>query len=149
MTMKRSGHKNKALTPVISTMILSAVVIAVGGAIWSYAQGASIVTANIYINETFTLLDEVTERFTIEHVSNSSNGITLNVWIFNYGDVDIVVDVYVNSTTYFTLESEIEAEEVVRVDVDLSSSPLTRGQEVSIKAHSRRQNNDYYTYYTQ
>ena len=151
MTMKRSGHKNKALTPVIATMILSAVVIAVGGAIWSYAQGASTVIANSYIDDTFDLLDEVTERFTIEHVSNNSDGSTIMIWIFNYGDVDIVVDVYVNTTIYFTvtLESEIESEEIVRVDVDLSSSPLTRGQEVSIKAHSRRQNNDYYTYYTQ
>jgi FlaG/FlaF family flagellin (archaellin) len=151
MTMKRVGHKKKALTPVIATMILSAVVIAVGGAIWSYAQGAASVIADDYIDETFDLLDEVTERFTVEHVSNNSDGSTLMIWIFNYGDVDIVVDVYVNTTTYFTstLESEIEMEEIVRVDVDLSSSPLTRGQEVSIKAHSRRQNNDYYTYYTQ
>jgi hypothetical protein len=151
MTMKRVGHKKKALTPVISTMILSAVVIAVGGAIWSYAQGAAIIIADDYIDETFDLLDEITERFTIEHVSNNSDGSTLKIWIFNYGDVDIVVDVYVNTTIYFTftLESEIESEEIVRVDVDLSSSPLTRGQEVSIKAHSRRQNNDYYTYYTQ
>lgn len=151
MTMKRVGHKKKALTPVIATMILSAVVIAVGGAIWSFAQGAATVIAADYIDETFDLLDEVTERFTIEHVSNNSDGSTLKIWIFNYGDVDIVVDVYVNTTTYFTftLEWEIESEEVVRVDVDLSSSPLTRGQEVSIKAHSRRQNNDYYKYYTQ
>lgn len=151
MTMKRVGHKKKALTPVIATMILSAVVIAVGGAIWSYAQGASTVIANSYIDDTFDLLNEVTERFTIEHVSNNSDGSTLKIWIFNYGDVDIVVDVYVNTTTYFTftLEWEIESEEVVRVDVDLSSSPLTRGQEVSIKAHSRKQNNDYYKYYTQ
>ena len=151
MTMKRGGHKKRALTQVIASMILSAVVIAVGGAIWSYAQGASIVTANSYINETFTLLGEVTERFNIEHVSNNSDGSTLMIWIFNYGEVGIVVDVYVNSTTYFnsTLEWELETEEIVRVDVDLSSSPLTRGQEVSIKAHSRRQNNDYYTYYAQ
>lgn len=149
--MKRVGHKKKALTPVIATMILSAVVIAVGGAIWSFAQGAATVIADDYIDDTFDLLDEVTERFTIEHVSNNSDGSTLKIWIFNYGDVDIVVDVYVNTTTYFTftLEWEIESEEVVRVDVDLSSSPLTRGQEVSIKAHSRRQNNDYYKYYTQ
>lgn len=150
MTMKRVRHKKKALTPVIATMILSAVIIAVGGAIWSYAQGASTVIANSYIDDTFDLLDEVTERFTIEHVSNNSDGSTLMIWIFNYGDVDIVVDVYVNSTTdyKFTLESEIESDEIVRVDVILSPS-LTRGQEVSIKAHSRRQNNDYYTYYAQ
>jgi len=150
MTMKRGGHKRKALTPVIATMILSAVVIAVGGTIWLYAQGAATVIADDYIDETFDLLDEVTERFTIEHVSNSSDGSTLMIWIFNYGDVDIVVDEYVNSTTdyTFTLESEIESEEIVRVDVILSPS-LTRGQEVSIKAHSRRQNNDYYTYYAQ
>ena len=151
MTMKRSGHKNKALTPVIATMILSAVVIAVGGAIWSYAQGASSVIANSYIDDTFDLLDEVTERFTIEHVTNSSDGTNLTVWVYNYGDVDIVVDLYVNTTIYYTfeLESEVSTGDIDSIVVDLTSSPLTSGQEVTIKAHSRRQNNVYYSYIAQ
>ncbi|UCD44868.1 MAG: hypothetical protein JSV27_12285 [Candidatus Bathyarchaeota archaeon] len=146
--MKRVVNKNKALTPVIATMILSAVVIAVGGAIWAYAQGASTVTANSYIDETFDLLDEVIERFMIEHVTNSSDGTNLTVWVYNFGDVDIVVDLYVNTTTYytFTLESEVSTGDIESIVVDLSSSPLTSGQEVSIKAHSRRQNNEYYSY---
>jgi FlaG/FlaF family flagellin (archaellin) len=148
MTMKRGGNKKRALTPVIATMILSAVVIAVGGAIWSYAQGAATVTANSYIDETFSLLDEVTERFTIEHVTNSSDGTNLTVWVYNLGDVDIVLDLYVNTTIYytFTLESEVPTGEIESIVVDLSSSPLTSGQDVSIKAHSRRQNNEYYSY---
>lgn len=148
MTMKKVGHKKRALTPVIATMILSAVVIAVGGAIWAYAQGASTVIANSYIDETFDLLDEVIERFMIEHVTNSSDGKNLTVWVYNFGDVDIVVDLYVNTTTYFTftLESEVSTGDIESIVVDLTSSPLTSGQEVSIKAHSRRQNNEYYNY---
>ena len=146
--MKRSGHKKKALTPVIATMILSAVVIAVGGAIWSYAQGASTVIANSYIDDTFDLLDEVTERFTIEHVTNSSDGKNLTVWVYNFGDVDIVVDLYVNTTIYYTfeLESEVSTGEIESIVVNLEISPLTSGQEVTIKAHSRRQNNVYYSH---
>jgi FlaG/FlaF family flagellin (archaellin) len=148
MNMKRVVNKNKAVTPVIATMILSAVVIAVGGAIWAYAQGASTVTANSYIDETFDLLDEVIERFMIEHVTNSSDGKNLTVWVYNFGDVDIVVDLYVNTTTYYTFEynSSVSTGDIESIIVDLTSSPLTSGQEVSIKAHSRRQNNEYYSY---
>ena len=67
----KKNRKRRGLTPVISVIILSAVVIAVGGAVWSYAQSAATVIANNYVNDTLSLLYEVTERFYVEHVSNS------------------------------------------------------------------------------
>lgn len=153
----KSNRKRRGLTPVISVIILSAVVIAVGGAVWSYAQGAATVIANNYVNDTLSLLYEVTERFYVEHVSNSSNGGTLNVWVYNYGEVDIVVDVYANSTwtngthTTYTFASNfsiaITAGELVNINVDFSGNPLQPGDMISVKVHSRRQNNAYYKHY--
>ena len=145
--MRGTGRmRNKrGITPVVATIILSAVVIAVGGAVWSYSQGAATVIANDYMNGTMSLLNEVIERFTVEHVRYYENN-TLRVWIFNYGDVDIVVDVYATITegTNSSMGEEVASEKLVPVDIPLNA---TSGDEVAIKVHSRRQNNAYYTYY--
>ena len=53
----------KALSPVISSLILSAAVIVIGGAVWSYSVGAATSIADGYVNDTLNLSDEVTERF--------------------------------------------------------------------------------------
>jgi len=142
-------HKSRGVTPVIATIILSAVVIAVGGAVWSYSQGAATVIANNYVNGTMSLLNEVTERFTIEHVSNNSDRTVLYVWVYNYGEVDIVVDLYVNSTGQFrsVLGTAMASGDLVRIDVSYAGDPLQSGVTVAIKAHSRRQNNAYYEFY--
>ena len=146
-------RSRRGVTPVIATIILSAVVIAIGGAVWSYSQGAATVISNDYFNGTMTLLNEVIERFTVEHVSNNSDGSILYVWIYNYGDVDIVVDVYANathdSTYYFSskLGTTVVTSDHVKIEISFQSTPLQPGDEVTIKAHSRRQNNAYIKYY--
>jgi flagellin-like protein len=142
-------RSRRGLTPVIATIILSAVVITVGGAIWSYSQSATTVIANDYVNDTMSLLNEVIERFTIEHVCNDSDGSTLYVWLYNYGDIDVVIDLYANATTKYnsTLGTTIISGEISAIEVDFSGNHLSSNDEVAIKAHSRRQNNAYYTYY--
>lgn len=143
------SRRNRGLSPVIATIILSAVVISIGGAVWSYAQGAATVNANQYVDTTMELMNEIIERFSIEHVSNNSDGNTLYVWVYNHGDVDIIVDLYANSTGVYlyTFETTVVSEDLVKVSIDFQSDPLVAGDEVAIKAHSRRQNNAYYTYY--
>jgi flagellin-like protein len=157
--MKMPRIKKRGLSPVIATIILSAVVIAIGGAIWSYSQGASTVIANSYVNDTLELLNEVTERFAVEHVSNNTEGSILHVWVYNYGEVDIVIDVYANAThfneTTSTFNStfsanyttSITAGILVLIEIDFSSYNLFPSDEVAVKVHSRRQNNAYYKYY--
>jgi len=139
----------RGISPVIATIILSAVVLTIGSAVWSYAQGASTVIATGYVNDTLTIMKEVTERFTVEHVSNDTSGTPLYVWVYNYGDVDITVDVYatISGTTYSTNTNnplEIEAGGFAKATITISA---VSGDEVAIKVHSRRQNNAYYTYY--
>ena len=155
----RRTHSSSGVSPVIATIILSAAVITIGASVWNYSQGAATVIANDYVNGTLSLLNEVTERFTIEHASNNSNGNVLYVWVYNYGDVNIVVDVYVNAShvvnaTYISytfstnITNSVVSEGLVKIEIS-QSNPLTLGDTVSIKVHSRRQNNVYYKYYTQ
>jgi len=143
------SKSRRAISPVIATIILSAVVITIGGAVWSYAQGAATEIANDYANGTMSLLNEVIERFTIEHASNDTDGNILYVWVYNYGDVDVVIDLYANSTSSFksNIGTSIYSGSYVRIEVDFTGYSLQSGDEVAIKAHSRRQNNAYYKYY--
>lgn len=142
----------KALSPVISSLILSATVIVVGGTIWGYANGASTVIAENYVNDTLELVNEVTERFIVEHVSYDSGTDELSVWVYNYGDQKIIVDTNANITTSSTSFMDTESGTVLQkgesVEVIISvSGTVASGDKASIKIHSRRQNNAYKIYY--
>jgi hypothetical protein len=142
----------KALSPVISSLILSATVIVVGGTIWGYANGASTVIAENYVNDTLELVNEVTERFIVEHVSYDSGTDELSVWVYNYGDQKIIVDTYATITTSSTSFMDTESGTVLQkgesVEVIISvSGTVASGDKASIKIHSRRQNNAYKIYY--
>jgi len=145
-----SLRNRRGMSPVIATIILSAAVITIGGAVWSYAQGASTVIATGYVNDTLTIMREVTERFTVEHVSNDTARTPLYVWVYNYGDVDITIDVYANVTSSGMYSTDtnnplkIEAGGFAKATITISA---VSGDKVAIKVHSRRQNNAYYTYY--
>ena len=144
------SSQRRALSPVIATIIISAAVLTIGGGLWAYAEGASTVIAEDYVNDTLSLVDEITERFVVEWVSNSTNGDTLTVWVYNYGDVKVVVDVYVDvddGNSGSTLSTEIIAGAYAEIDVSFVGDPLQKGDEVSIKVYSRRQNVAYHVYY--
>ena len=143
------SSQRRALSPVIATIIISAAVLTIGGGLWAFAQGASTVIAEDYVNDTLSLVDEITERFIVEWVSCSTNGETLTIWVYNYGDVDIMVDVYVDvddGNGGNTMDTEIVAGTCEYIDVSFGD-PLVAADEVSIKVYSRRQNSAYQTYY--
>jgi flagellin-like protein len=142
----------RGISEVISSVILTAVVLTVGGSVWFYAQSATTVMTDSYVNETLTVMKDVTERFVVEHVNNSA--LThLNVWVYNYGGVDIVADVYANAThssIYIfksTLGTTVASGDLVKIDVSFVGNALQSGDKVAIKVHSRRQNNAFFTYY--
>ena len=144
------SDKRRALSPVIATVILSGVVLAIGGAIWSYSLGAATVTADVYVSDTLALLYEMQERFDVEHVVYDSTNEVLKVWVYNYGGVNVTVDVYVtlNSTVVESTQNRlIEAYNTTKVEVDFSACPLQSQDQVAIKVYSRRQNIAYQTYY--
>lgn len=144
------SDKRRALSPVIATVILAGVVLTIGGAIWSYSLGAATVTAEAYVSDTMALLYEMQERFDVEHVFYDATIDSLNVWVYNYGEVNVTVDVYVtlNSTVVESTENIlIEAYNTTLVEVDFSVNPLLSQDQVAVKVYSRRQNIAYQMYY--
>jgi hypothetical protein len=145
-------RRRAALSEVISAVILAGVVLAVGGAVWSYSVGASTVIAEDYVNDTLNLVNEVTERFVVEHVSYDSVAKELTVWIYNYGEQKIVVNTYANVTTSATsfqdstLGTVARKGKLVGVVISLSGT-VDSNDRVSIKVYSRRQNFVYETYF--
>ncbi|MCJ7635547.1 hypothetical protein MUP77_24555 [Candidatus Bathyarchaeota archaeon] len=123
----------RGISPVISAIILSAVVIAVGGSVWSYSQGASISVSKDYVKGVFSLLDEVVERFTVENVYYNNVSKTLNIWVYNFGKIDIVADVYANvdvSPLGQNSNNPIVSKQLARIDISLN---ILKGNEVTIK----------------
>ena len=142
---EKSTSRRRAISQVISAVILSAVVMAVGGSIWAYSQGAMTITANDYAEAVIDTTDIICERFIIEHVSYDDP--TLSIWLYNYGGVDIVVDVYADvdegdsgSSTDYEIPSG--AFETAQITLAYSS-----GKEVVIKVVSRRGNDVYYMFF--
>ena len=145
--------KNRnGLSPVIATVILSAVVLVIGGMIWSYSVSASSLIASSYVNETLEVVYEVTERFIVEHVKYYSANNTISVWIYNYGEQSITVDTYLfvetDSTSFIDqyYGTMIQKSDSKKAMILLSESVST-GDIVSIQIHSRRQNDAYKKYF--
>jgi len=202
-------------------VIISAVVIAVGGAVWAFSQGAMTITAEDYAEAVINMTDTISERFIIEMVWYDSVSVTaegvgagdastaifylvhfpivagsetiylntvaqpdddtvytlvdetgvitfvvapvagiaitadyayiinpdpLNVWIFNYGTVDIEVKVQVKDITCPAAEDEwkeIPSKGMGHFPIDLD---VISKEELNVKAYTKRGNDAYYKY---
>lgn len=146
MSLKK---QRRGLSPVISQIILAATVLTIGGGVWYFALSYCTVTADSYINETLELMNTAIERFTVERATNNTAATNLTIWVNNYGEVDIKVDVYADSTnrTASTLGVPIPSEKITQIVLDFSADPMVNGEDFQIKVYSRRQNVAYH-YYT-
>ena len=151
--MRNNKYKVRSgMSPVISSLILSAAVLSIGATLWSFSLSATTITAEVYVNDTLDMLNEMKERFDVENVSYDSTVDELRIWVYNYGEVDIDVAIYGSIDSDFSLLSEstfIEAGNTVRVDIDFSLDPISPQEQVAIKVYSRRGNLAYYSYYVQ
>lgn len=105
------------------------------------------ITAEDYAEGVINMTETISERFIIEHVSYVEP--SLYVWIYNYGDVDIEVKVQVGDVTYPENSEdwiEVESKDMVPVPPTALTETPTPGDELNIKAYSRRGNNAYYRY---
>ena len=138
----------KGISPVISEIILAATVLTIGSAVWYFSLGYCSITADSYIDDTLELMNTVIERFTVERVSNSTDALTLKVWINNYGEVAVILDVYAYSSnkTAQTFSVSIPPRTLKLVTLDYSGQPLEVGENIQIKVYSRRQNIAYSDY---
>ena len=135
----------KALTPVVASIILCGVVLTVGISVWSLTYSITRSLEDDYYEKVKRQIDAVSERFTVEHISYDNTSSVLNVWIFNYGEVDVQVDVYVRGDSEGRNATGILIPngQIVAVSVSLAAEV---GDELSIMVISRRQNIVYSTY---
>lgn len=143
--MKNEGllTDKKGLTPVVASVILCGVVLAVSVSVWSFTYTVSSGLQESYYKGIKEQIDAVSERFTVEHIAYHDG--ELRVWIYNYGDVSIKVDVYVRGDVEGgnATGTPIPAGETARIDVSLTASG---GDELSVTIMSRRQNVIYAAY---
>jgi len=90
-------------------------------------------------------IDAISERFIVEHIYYDNSTKILNVYIFNYGTVDIQIDVYVRGDAEGQNATGISVPhgQMVGIEVPLIANT---GDELSITVLSRRQNVVYATY---
>ncbi len=138
----KSRYRRRAFSQVISALILSAVVLAVGGAVWAFSQGAMTLVAEDYVEDVIELTDIISERFIIEQVGYVSS--ELSVWVFNYGDVDIEFKVEIGVDTWPEDWKGLASKDMVRVGLGVFSP--ASGVELNIKAYSQRSNDAFYRF---
>ena len=131
----------RAYSPVIAAVIISSVVLSVGGLIWFFSQGSMTITADDYAENMINMTDTICERFIIEHVAYDPEMDILRIWVFNYGDIDIEVNVTYPDNSVGWIEISSKHLEEISFVFDPGSEI-----EVGIKVESRRENDAYYRY---
>lgn len=141
--MKRAG-----ISPVIASIILSAMVLVVGAGVWSYSNSAASVIASDYANETIEMVSTIQERFVIEHEYFNNNTHTLSLWIYNYGEVAIKINtiITIDNTNYPNNSIAISADSIKEVTFDVGST-LPVNEDISIYILTARGNSKRETYY--
>jgi len=131
-------NERRGFSPVVSAVILSAVVLTIGGVLWAFSQSAMTISAEDYAKSMIEMTDTISERFIIEHVSYDAG--ILHIWVYNYGEVDIEVKV-----TYpeYLIWTEVSSKDLEKIDIIIELSPNTA---VGINVESRRENDAYYRF---
>lgn len=99
------------------------------------------ITAEDYAEGVINMTETISERFIIEHVSYDQDTDILRIWIYNYGDVDIEVNVtYPENPLGW---KEVLSKGLEKIDIGVELIPET---ELGINVESRRGNDAYYRY---
>lgn len=150
---KRLWADRKALSPVIASIVLCAAVLLIGLSAWSYTYSVSAFLQTSYFEDVKKQIDAISERFAVEHIAYDNSSNILYVWVYNYGEVDIEVDVYVmgedgetKGKNFSETATPIPYCEVLEMTVPLQGGNLTVSDELVIEVVSRRGNFVYKTY---
>ena len=137
----------RGLSPVISSIVLTAMVLVIGASVWGFASGASSFIQNNYYEEVVESVDKIKERFCIENVGLDKASNKLKVWILNYGTIDVTIDMIRitggSNISYQFIDVVIPINEFVRVDVTPNELSLIDGLSITIEVKSSRGNRAY------
>jgi len=135
-------NERRALSPVISAVILTAAVLTVGCSIWFFSQSAMTITAEDYAESVINMTETISERFIIEQVIYDPETHILSIWVFNYGDINIEVNVtYPGNDVRWKEVSSKNLEEI-----SFEFIPDSEIVEVGINVETRRGNDAYYRF---
>ena len=140
--------RRSALSPVIASIILSAMVLTIGAGVWTYSNSAASVIASDYANDTIEMVNTIEERFIIEHVCFDNDTYILSIWVYNHGDVAISINsrITINNETYNNNSIFINKNNVKEVTFDVGES-LDVNEDVIIYIITNRGNSVRETYY--
>ena len=137
----------RGISPVISSVILSAMVLVIGVSVWSVATSASSVISSGYFEEVMVSVENVKERFCVENVGFDEDAQMLKIWIFNYGAIAITIEAISvkGGGNVYTHPGggEVSAGEFIRVDVVPDNISLLSGLSVTVEVRSNRGNKAY------
>ncbi len=141
--MNGSFQCRRGLSTVISSLIMCSVVIAIGASVWSVTQSVSSITGHSYFESVTESVDKIKERFCIENILTGSNNM-LQVWIFNYGEVDITIQQLLitgsGNISSHPVDVSIARGNIAKIDVVPADVALMNGLSISIEVVSNRGN---------
>ena len=141
----QSPKNRRAISPVISALILSAAVLVIGGSVWGFSQSAMTISAENYAESVTNSSETISERFIIEHVAYNAGN--LKVWVFNYGTVGIEVRIEVGEDSYPSDPKEyISMNAGGFADMEFTGYTAVGGDTLVIRAFTRRENSVTYNY---
>ena len=86
-------RSRRGLTPVVSSIIMCAVVLVIGVSVWGVASSSSSIMQTDYFEEVMESVEKIKERFCVENVGYNDTTKTLKIWVVNYGEIDVNVTV--------------------------------------------------------
>ncbi len=77
---------------IITTLLLTSVVIAIGIVLMSFFSGTNTIRQNDYFDQTLESVHNIQERFCVENIGVTPSNSSVRIWIYNYGNRNITVD---------------------------------------------------------
>jgi len=146
--MGKRGVGRKGISQTVSSVILTATVIVIGTSVLYYSHSVGLVLQRNYFEEVNAKIMKLKERFIVEHVNYNTSTKELHVWIYNYGDVTIQVNLYVykNGSLVGVDQNltEISVNSLVERTIQLQS--VERSDPLLIEVMTRRNNIIYEKY---
>ncbi|RJS82968.1 hypothetical protein CW709_02580 [Candidatus Bathyarchaeota archaeon] len=146
--MKRLRLNKKGISPVISSVVLTATVIVIGTSLLYFTHSVGLVLRRNYFEEVYSEIMKLKERFIVEHVNYNVTTGELHVWIYNYGNVTVNINVYVykNGSLIGSDENltQVSTNSLVEITIPLQS--VESSDTLLIEVMSRRNNIVYEKY---
>ena len=146
--MKRLRLNKKGISPVISSVVLTATVIVIGTSLLYFTHSVGLVLRRNYFEEVYSEIMKLKERFIVEHVNYNVTTGELHVWIYNYGNVTVNINVYVykNGSLIGSDENltQVSTNSLVEITIPLQS--VESSDTLLIEVVSRRNNIVYEKY---